>query len=340
MNKPVSQVGITTTIPVEAVYASMMKPVDLNNMFIDYPDRQSLFDLALRDGFPQNTCAWTKGIYGAVIDSGIINKVIGVVRGDCSGGEILLEAFDTMDIEVIPFSYPYPPSRRDLQEEIERLCGRLGTCLEDAELQRGRLDKIRRLLHKLDAMCWEDNKVSGMENHFWLVSSSDFWGDPENFYEKLTGFLEDAGSREPLDLRGGLPYSREIRLGYLGVPPITPQVFNLVEEMGARVVYHEIQRQFSMPEPADDLVDMYLNYTYPYTLRGRSIDINRECGLRGIDGLVHYVQSFCHRNMENVIFNKTLKRPVLTIECDGPGSISATTRARLENFVQVLGENI
>lgn len=340
MNESMSQVGITTTIPVEVVYASGLKPVDLNNMFMEHPDRQCLLDLALRDGFPQNACAWTKGIYGAVVDSGLVKKVIGVVRGDCSGGEILLETFDAMDIDVIPFSYPYPPSRRDLQEEIEKLCGRLGTSLQEAELQKRRLDKIRRSLRELDAMCWKDNKVRGMEDHFWLVGSSDFWGDPEYFYEKLLGFLEEARSRVSLDGRKGLPYSREIRLGFVGVPPIAPEMFNLVEEMGARFVYHETQRQFSMPEPADNLVDMYMNYTYPYTLHGRSLDINRECNLRDVDGLVHYVQSFCHRNLENVIFNKTLTRPVLTVECDGPGSISATTRARLENFVQVLGENI
>lgn len=332
--------GITTTIPVEVVYAAGMKPVDLNNLFKSHADKQRLIDAAMHEGFPQNTCAWIKGIFGAVLESGSIKKVIGVVRGDCSGGEMLLEALNMRGTGVVPFSYPYPPAGGDLKQEIERLCGALGTDLRAAENFRERLVGTRELLREIDRLCWKENIVSGEENHRWLVSSSDFWGDPESFHQRLAEFKDVAERRLPLDRRDGLPYGREIRLGYIGVPPIAPELFGFVEGLGARFVFHETQRQFSMPEQAEDLVEMYLAYTYPYTLQGRSLDINRECERRNIDGLVHYVQSFCHRNLENVVFNKTLGRPMLTIECDWPGSVNATTRARLENFVQVLGENL
>ena len=95
-----------------------------------------------------------------------------------------------------------------------------------------------------------------------------------------------------------------------------------------------------MPYRKGDLAGQYLSYTYPYTLKGRSLDINAESNARRLDGLVHYVQSFCHRNLEDVVFRRTLKRPLLTIECDCPGSLGAATGARLENFIQVLGENL
>ena len=153
-------------------------------------------------------------------------------------------------------------------------------------------------------MCWKKNKISGKENHFWLVSSSDFWGDPEDFHEKLTAFTLDADSRMPLGIREGLPYDREIRLGYIGVPPIAPQIFDLVEELGARFVYHETQRQFSMPVPADDLVGMYLNYTYPYTLHGRSIDIIRDCSTSPSDPMA----SPEHRRLKQ----QTMSRALIT----------------------------
>jgi benzoyl-CoA reductase/2-hydroxyglutaryl-CoA dehydratase subunit BcrC/BadD/HgdB len=143
-----------------------------------------------------------------------------------------------------------------------------------------------------------------------------------------------------LDGRKGIPFSREVRLGYLGVPPITPEILSRVEGLGARFVFHEVARQFSMPDPARDIVEQYLHYTYPYSLHARSEDINRESGKRSLDGLVHYVQSFCHRNLEDVVFTRALSAPLLTVECDCPGELGAAATSRLESFIQVIGENL
>jgi benzoyl-CoA reductase/2-hydroxyglutaryl-CoA dehydratase subunit BcrC/BadD/HgdB len=262
------------------------------------------------------------------------------VRGDCSGTEVLLEALELSGVEVTPFAYPLPPDREDMERELVRLCRRLGTTLEAAEQWRRRLAPARSMLAEADRLCWQDNKVTGEEAHRWLVGSSDFSGDPEAYGEELEGLIAEAGARQPLDSREGIPFKREVRLGYIGVPPITPELFAVAESLGARFVYHEVQRQFSMPIPVRDLVEQYLAYTYPYSVRGRADDINRQSEARRLDGLVHYVQSFCHRNMEDVIFSRALKLPALTIECDCPGTLGATAMARLENFIQVLGENL
>ncbi len=344
-------VGITTTVPVEVLLSAGCRPVDLNNLFVSDPDPPGLLERALEEGFPQNSCAWLKGIFGAVMKGGGPSRILGVVRGDCSGTELLLEAFASRGLDVIPFTYPYPPSRHDMKREILRLCDRLGTTLDGAELWRSRLAPTRELLASLDSECWSGNRVSGAEAHLWLVSSSDFNGNPEEFTGNLVAFLEEAGAREPLDARAGLPYAREVRLGYVGVPPVSPGVFDLVESLGARFVFHEVQRQFAMPpdaapdesggfHPAGDLVEQYLHYTYPYTVLRRARDINLQARLRGLDGLVHYVQSFCHRNLEDVLFRKLIELPMLTLECDCPGEPGAAGRARLENFIQVLGENL
>lgn len=343
-------IGITTTVPVEALFAAGLAPVDLNNAFVSYPDPDSLVDLALEEGFPQNSCAWLKGIFGAVVRAGSPTRVVGVVRGDCSGTELLLEAFESRGLEVIPFTYPYPASREDIEREIRRLCGRVGTTIGEAEAWRERLAGPRVMLEDMDRACWEENKVTGAECHLWLVASSDFNGDPENFSAGLASFLETAGRREPLDSREGLPFKREVRLGYIGVPPITPGVFELAESLGARFVFLEVQRQFAMPRdaapdeegrtsPPMDICEQYLAYTYPYTVARRARDINLQSGIRRLDGVVHYVQSFCHRNLEDVVFRRLLDKPMLTVECDCPGNFGASARARLENFVQVLGEN-
>ena len=343
-------VGIMTTIPVEAVFAAGFRPVDLNNVFVSDPDPDALVETALREGFPQNSCAWLKGIFGAVARHGAMPRVIGVVRGDCSGTELLLELFEARGIEVISFAYPYPPSRRDMEREISRLCERLGTTLEEAEAWRRRLAGARQRVARVDRECWEGNRVRGAEAHLWLVSSSDFQGDAAAFASGIDSFLESVEARDRIDRRKGMPYGREVRLGYLGVPPITPGVFDLAESLGARFVFHEVQRQYSMPpdaapdedgltSPAGDLVQQYLDYTYPYTAAQRARDINLQAETRGLDGVVHYVQSFCHRNLEDVVFRRLIRVPMLTVECDCPGTLGATARSRLENFVQVLGEN-
>ncbi len=334
-----SRVGITTTIPVEAVFAAGLRPVDLNNAFVSHPARGELIERALAEGFPQNTCAWLKGIFGAVVEQGP-RRVIGVMRGDCSGTGVLLEALEARGVEIIPFSFPFPPSRDEMDREIRRLCRALGTTIEEAESWRHELLPLRELLGEVDRMCWHESTVTGLENHLWLVGSSDFGGDPGRYNEELARFIEEARRRERLDGRKGIPFSREVRLGYLGVPPITPEILSRVEQLGARFVFHEVARQFSMPDPARDIIEQYLDYTYPYTLHARSEDINRESERRSLDGLVHYVQSFCHRNMEDVVFTRALGAPLLTVECDCPGELGAAAVSRLESFIQVIGENL
>jgi len=334
-----SRVGITTTIPVEAVFAAGLRPVDLNNAFVSHPARGELIERALAEGFPQNTCAWLKGIFGAVVEQGP-RRVIGVMRGDCSGTGVLLEALEARGVEIIPFSFPFPPSREEMDREIRKLCQALGTTIEEAEGWRHELLPLRELLGEVDRMCWHENTVTGLENHLWLVGSSDFGGDPGRYNEELVGFIGEARRRERLDGRKGIPFSREVRLGYLGVPPITPEILSRVEQLGARFVFHEVARQFSMPNPARDIIEQYLDYTYPYTLHARSADINRESERRSLDGLVHYVQSFCHRNMEDVVFTRALGAPLLTVECDCPGELGVAATSRLESFIQVIGENL
>jgi benzoyl-CoA reductase/2-hydroxyglutaryl-CoA dehydratase subunit BcrC/BadD/HgdB len=65
-------------------------------------------------------------------------------------------------------------------------------------------------------------------------------------------------------------------------------------------------------------------------------DIQREVRRRRLDGLVHYVQSFCHRRIQDPILRKRMDLPVLTIEADAPGSLSGQLKTRLEAFVQML----
>ncbi len=327
MSEPSKRVGLTTTIPVEAVYAAGQIPVDLNNVFISHPNRPSLIEQAEITGFPATTCAWIKGIYSAAQRTGV-DRVVGVMAGDCSNTQALLEIWQFEGLQTLPFSFPYDRSSQALAGEIGRLCEKLGTSLEAAEHEKTRLDAVRRRAHEVDRLTWEEGVVSGWENHYYLVSTSDFEGDPEAYGRKLDAFLAEARGREP--------FRQTLRLGYIGVPPILDGLYPFLEERGARVVFNEVQRQFSLPYLDDSLVEAYRKYTYPYDVFGRIEDIQREIARRRVAGVIHYVQAFCFRQMEDLILRKTLGVPVLTLEGDRPMAVDARTRTRLESFLEML----
>jgi benzoyl-CoA reductase/2-hydroxyglutaryl-CoA dehydratase subunit BcrC/BadD/HgdB len=323
-----ARIGITTTIPIEVVYAAGHVPVDLNNAFVSRPDARECVEDAELAGFPRNLCAWIKGIYGTVKREEDLEAVIAVTQGDCSNTHALMEVLQAEGVEVIPFAYPYERDYDMLRVQVERLMERLGTGWGEVEESTERLDVVRKKAHRVDEMTWKENLVTGYENHYYLVSCSDMQGDPEYFGLRLDEFLGRVEGREAL--------REEVRLAYVGVPPISTEIYFFLEERGARVVFNETQRQFSIPYSSGDLVSRYLEYTYPYSIFHRLRDILEETRRRGIDGVIHYVQSFCFRQVEDLIIRRSLDLPVLTVEMDSGTRLDARTRMRLESFVNML----
>jgi benzoyl-CoA reductase/2-hydroxyglutaryl-CoA dehydratase subunit BcrC/BadD/HgdB len=325
-----NQVGFTSTIPVEIVVAAGRIPVDLNNIFIVGGKSARLVEDAEIAGFPRNVCGWIKGIYSAIRESGI-KEVIAVTEGDCSYTKALMEVLSLEDIRIVPFGYPPGRDAESLRHEIEKLMRLFKVEWDEVNLVKKKLDLIRRKLRGIDRLTWEENRVTGWENHYFQVSASDMNSDPDSFEKEVDIFTENAVSRKPFQDR--------IRLGYAGVPPVFPEIYGFLETLGARVVFNETQRQFAMPFDTEDLVEQYLLYTYPYDIFNRLTDIVAETGKRKVDGVIHYVQSFCFRQIEDMIIRKKLPFPILTLEGDKPGPLDERTKIRLEGFVEMLVEN-
>jgi len=324
------KVGFTTTIPVEAVLAAGLVPVDLNNVFIGSADPSGMVEEAESDGLPRTTCGWIKGLYQAVREAGI-RKVIAVTQGDCSNTHALMELWQADGVETIPFGFPYDRDPDLLRLQVRKLMDALGTG-EAATLDMfERLRPVRGKLARLDEMTWRDGVVTGGENHLWLVSSSDFGGEPARFESDLDRFITEADRRER-------PLGRKLRIGCIGVPPIFTDFHDAVESMGCSVVFNEVQRQFSLPYPDADFHSAYMRYTYPYDVFGRIADIKVQAELRGLDGIIHYCQSFCFRAIEDILIRRGVRLPVLTIEGDRPGPVDARTQIRIEGFVGMLRE--
>lgn len=325
---PGTRVGLTTTIPVEILLAAGLVPVDLNNLFITAPQPAELVARAEAAGFPRTICAWVKGIYAVLKERPEIATVVVATQGDCSYTQALGEILETEGREVVHFRFPYPPNRQRLKEEMETLMAHFGTRWPEVAMFQDRLAPVRQKLRELDRLTWETGQVSGRENFAFFISSSDFASDLEDYERRLAVFLDEAVRRPP---RRG-----RVRLGLAGIPPIFTDLWEYLESLEAEVVFNEIPRQFAMPFAGEDLLEQYLRYTYPYEVTRRLADLSEAVVVRRLDGLIHYTQSFCFRQMFDRLLRDRLPVPVLTIEGDGPTPLDARTRLRLEAFVDVL----
>jgi len=323
------KIGITTTVPIEILLAAGYQPVDLNNVFITDPTPERLINIAERAGFPLNCCSWIKGIYGVCLDYAI-DTVLCVTTGDCSNTIMLMEVLRLKGINVVPFAYPDKPDIQQMQHALKTLAEALGTSLDAAEKVRAELKPCRHLALKLDELTWREGLVSGWENHLWLVSTSDFNQDHHKYHQELQKLLHQCQKRQPYP-------KEELRLGYIGVPSVYGHnLYPYLETKGARVVYNETQRQFTMPQPGNSLAEQYSNYTYPYSIYDRLKDITAEISQRQIGGVIHYVQAFCHRGIGDIIFRHAIRLPILTLEGNDDFFLTNHIKTRVEAFLDML----
>lgn len=321
------RIGFTTSLPVEVLFAAGHIPIDLNNIFLTQDASAHVHSAEIK-GFPRTICSWIKGNYNAAITSHL-DEVVGVVQGDCSNGNSLLDMISEEAIPIYRFSFPPAKTYAELGIEIAKLEEHYGVTRSQSTKVKERLDEIRKKLIILDGWTWQERIVSGKENHYWLVNSSDFMGNPDMFESELDAFMKMAAKRDPLPTR--------LRMAYLGVPPIYRNIYDVISELGGDVVFNEVQRQFSMSSLKSDLVEQYLVYTYPYSVFDRLEDIEQELELRSIEAVLSYTQSFCHLQIDNLLLKKYIDLPFLTLEGDQPEDIDSRTLLRIESFFEVHG---
>lgn len=322
------RIGLTSTVPVEIILAAGHQPVDLNNVFVSSASAAAQVERAEGSGYPRASCAWVKGIYSTILDESI-RRVVVVVQGDCSQMQAMVETLHGAGVEFIPFSYPYDRNAGRLREELERLAAALGTDLGAATSIQHSLAPVRAKVARLDELTWTAGTVSGWENHLYQVSCSDFWGDVTAFEGAVESLLERA------DGRGARP--ERARVGLVGVPPIYSDLYEFLDALGMHVAFNEIQRQFTMaPSSGADLLTQYQRYTYPYDIFARLEDIRGQTARRGLEGIIHYVQSFCYRQIHDHLLRDALQCPVLTLEGDRPGRLTGRDKLRLEAFCETL----
>jgi benzoyl-CoA reductase/2-hydroxyglutaryl-CoA dehydratase subunit BcrC/BadD/HgdB len=323
------KIGITTTVPVEVLLAAGFQPIDLNNVLVSDPDPGRYITIAERDGFPLNCCSWIKGIYGVCLDKHI-DDVLCVTSGDCTNTVMLMEVLKIKGKNTIPFAYPESPDAQQMQLTLEKLAAAFRTTLQAAEKIREILEPVRAAALELDELTWKRNIAGGWENHLWLVSASDFNGDYKKYQKEVQSLLDACSGRQPYP-------EKEIRLGYTGVPAVyARELYRFIEKHMARVVFNEVQRQFVMPKGGESLAEQYTNYTYPYSIHERLRDITTEIKKRRLDGIIHYVQAFCHRGIGDIVFRDAIDLPILTLEGNTDFFLNGHVKTRIEAFLDMI----
>ncbi|RDU24292.1 2-hydroxyacyl-CoA dehydratase family protein [Anaerosacchariphilus polymeriproducens] len=326
-----NKIGITTTVPIEIVYCAGLIPIDLNNIFVTAENNARYIEVAEKEGFPKSMCAWIKGLYGVCMEHQI-NELIGVIEGDCSNSKSLIELWKQKGKKIYPFSFPYSQKKKELEKSLSDLMEQLQVDLDQVEEKRKELNQIRRLVQEIDRLTFEEEKVTGFENHLYQVSCSDFQGDPKSFAVMLQSVLDEMKSRTA--------NPKKLRLGYIGVPPMTIDIYDYVETLDARIIYNEVQREFTFPRAGNavSIIDQYLDYTYPYGNLYRIEEIKKQIEKRKLDGIIHYTQAFCHRALDDIMIKSNIDIPILNIEGDQSPALDARTKLRIEAFIDMLSD--
>jgi predicted CoA-substrate-specific enzyme activase len=336
------RIGITGTCPVEVLVAAGARVLDLNNAFIADPQPERLLDAAHRFGFAPTQCAWTRGMFGAVLRAmtgqeahqegegvGPLDGVVVVGRGDCTQNLLLADLFPLAGLnDVHLFAFPPLPGRPgEVREAVERLADWAGTDWTAVNRAWEALLPLRWDLGELERATWERDTVTGLENHLFLVRSTDLGGDLPAFRAEVAAFLREIAGRSPLPQRR--------RVAVFGVPTIRPEFYPYLEARDARVVLNEVQRDFAQLDPAPDLPTQYASrYAYAYSVHERLAAFLPEVARRRVEGVVVYRQSFCHHNVEVPAVRRALAGlPLVELEGDGPGELDQAQRLRLDTFL-------
>ena len=322
------RVGITGMMPVEVIFNAGFVPLDLRNFFLNHPDRDKLVLRAEMDGYPPRAGILEKGIYGAALESKV-DRVVVVFQNGPVNSYALEEMLKSQGIEVHTFYFPPDRDSEILELEIRKLSSELGVLdLHNLDYWRFRLEEVRQLARKVDQLTWSANIVSGYENHKYLVSASDFEGDPDIYMNKLYNFLEE--------LRRAKELTPKIRLGLVGDIPMCPEIYKVVEKCGARIVFNEPQRQYTMPRTGSDIVEQYIQFTLPYSPQVRIEDIQQAIEERKIAGVLHCINTHGDGFVRDIYFRRSISVPVFSYEEGDSFVLDGRTIMRLVDFINGL----
>ena len=309
------KVGITALVPPELIYACGWSALDLNNR-VPYTTRKPKLKL----------CSWTALWRDMLLNSEYdISKLVVVAGGDCLNAVVDGQKVAMAGLDTHYFFYPFHDEREQFEKELHALVDFLGGVKYPCFF--GEVYQLKELGLHLDRLRAEGKVPSDAFSY--LISFSDFRGDPVNFEKELREYLSNQRSGQ-VDFRS--------KIALIGVPPINHGFHGVCQEMGLQVVYDELPYEFLRVrgKTFEEITNSYINYSFAKPLDYRMRVIEKELNKRKVDGIIHYTQYACHHILEDELFRERFDCPLLTIQGDTPGPVSEQTKLRLEAFAEII----
>ncbi len=232
-----------------------------------------------------------------------------------------------LGLDEIPFGYPVERDVDSMEAAYDELARALQVPSTDPfEAVGETLLEIRRGISDLIGLNFRAGRVSGRTVWDLLVRSGDFGGYPRAFKERLDLALEKGAEKQPL--------ARRVRLGLIGDPCPTPELFGLLEALGAEVFFQEAIESWAMPGSSSaSLSWRTLECPHLWEAGRRSVRIHDEVLARSLYALIHIVWSGAYRKIEEISIKEEVHVPILTLEFSYPAVLTPAHTMRIESFV-------
>ncbi|OGI10345.1 MAG: hypothetical protein A2Y40_01445 [Candidatus Margulisbacteria bacterium GWF2_35_9] len=323
-------IAFTTTIPQEYIWASGNIPLDLNNYFITKTPHDFIKN-GEKMGMPRNTCSWIKGLLGAMEEiKDTVSAIIAVTEGDCSNNHSLINLYQYYypKIDIISFSYPTDKNPEKLQIELDKLGRYFGINHTEVNHTKASLDAIRLKIKQFDTLQSNNHVLPATLIQQKLVASSDFNGNYKQYELEIDAHIKELSGLNNRD-------QHRLKIGCMGVPTIITDLFDYLEgSFPIDITFFEVEQDFCMYDTNKSILEQYLHFKYPYDIFTRINHIKKEIKSRGLKAIIHYTQSFCHRQIDDILIHKLLGVPVLTIEGEAPDPLDMRTKNRIECFME------
>lgn len=302
------RVGYIPPMPVEVFAASPHEAENLWSAFVLAPDRAPWLETARLAGLRENTSTWSRCLY-ALAREREVQVIYHPEPGVPQEVRAVLKRLGDQGVSIRPFHFPLLRSTERLQEALEALCRELEV---EPRVLKSALDQwshVRVALRRFDALQHKNGAFPSQAYVGALARAMNPGKDIEGHRREV--------ERQILEFEG-VRQGRWSRIGFIGMTPYRADLFRVLDEAGALIVYDEWGLENNPQGAAHDLVTHYHQSSLPYGLKRREERILREIAERRLRGLILGVECLCQSIREEGFFRSTLPVPVFTFDnCKG-----------------------
>lgn len=302
------RIGYIPPIPAEVLSISPHEVENLWSVFALAEDHSHWLQRAHDAGLKPSGSVWARCLYAHALDSDL-QAIYFPEPGVPQEVRAVLALLQEKGVSLRPFHFPLLRSPERLQMAIDGLCRELDV---DPRSLKSALDQwthVRVALRRFDSLQHKNAAFTSTAYVNALARAMNPGKDIEGHRREIERqILEFEGSRQ----------GRWTRVGFIGLTPYRSDLFRILDECGAVVVYDEWGIENNPQGASHDLVSHYHQSSLPYGLKRREERLIKEIAERRLRGLILGVECLCHSIREEGFFRSALPVPVFTLDnCRG-----------------------